>query len=204
MVGWGCCEVPNASSIVACSVSRTPSEATSFASGGAVRRGRKTASSITMLTTHHEDVGEGDRKRGGEREAELAGSERPEGEAGEHGDRARRQVDEAGAPVRDDDADRDGGDRRPGPEAEQEEEEGLFHVIPCLVSRRGRSRPAPSAAEVVARPSLLGRPDPAGRLRLNCELALVGERLEHVVADARRGLVLAALELRAGRARAAP
>src|SRR4029450_8656076 len=44
-------------------------------------------------------------------------------------------------------------------------------------------------------PSLLGRPDPAGR-PLERELALVGERLEHVVADARRGLVLAALELR--------
>ncbi len=51
MVGWGCCEVPNASSIVACAVSRTPSEATSFASGAAVRSGRKTASSIAMLTT---------------------------------------------------------------------------------------------------------------------------------------------------------
>src|SRR5512143_2961138 len=43
--------------------------------------------------------------------------------------------------------------------------------------------------------ALLGRPDPAGRLR-ELELPLVGERLEHVVADARRGLVLAALELR--------
>ena len=51
MVGWGCCDVPNASNIVACAVSRTPSEATSFASGAAVRSGRKTASSITTLTT---------------------------------------------------------------------------------------------------------------------------------------------------------
>ena len=51
MVGWGCCDVPNARSIVACAVSRTPSEATSFASGAAVRSGRKTASSITMVTT---------------------------------------------------------------------------------------------------------------------------------------------------------
>ena len=80
----------------------------------------------------HEDVGEGDRKRGGEREAELAGAKRPEREPCEHRDRARRQVDEAGAPVRDHDADRDGGDRRPGPQAEQEEEEGLFHVVPSL------------------------------------------------------------------------
>ena len=79
----------------------------------------------------HEDVGERDRERRGDREAELAGPERPEGEAREHGDRARGQVDEAGAPVRDDDADRDGGDRRPGPEAEQEEEEDLVHVVPC-------------------------------------------------------------------------
>ena len=46
IVGWGCCEVPNARSIAACAVSRTPSEATSFASGAAVRSGRKTASSI--------------------------------------------------------------------------------------------------------------------------------------------------------------
>ncbi len=34
IVGCGCCDVPNARSIVACAVSRTPSEATSFASGG--------------------------------------------------------------------------------------------------------------------------------------------------------------------------
>ena len=35
--------------MTACAVSRTPSEATSFASGAALRSGRKTASSITML-----------------------------------------------------------------------------------------------------------------------------------------------------------
>ena len=51
MVGCGCCDVPNARSIVAWAVSRTPSEATSFASGAAARSGRKTASSITMLMT---------------------------------------------------------------------------------------------------------------------------------------------------------
>ena len=51
IVGWGCCDVPNARSIAACSVSRTPSEATSFASGAAVRSGRKTASSMTTVTS---------------------------------------------------------------------------------------------------------------------------------------------------------
>jgi hypothetical protein len=59
MVGWGCCEVPNARSIVACSVRRTPSDATSFASGAAVRSGRKTASSMRMLaraTTPYESA----------------------------------------------------------------------------------------------------------------------------------------------------
>ena len=40
IVGWGCCEVPNARSITACAVRRTPSDATSFASGAAVRSGR--------------------------------------------------------------------------------------------------------------------------------------------------------------------
>ena len=80
----------------------------------------------------HEDVGEGDRERGGEREAELTGTQRPEREARQHRDRARGQVDEAGASVRDHDADRDRGDRRPGAEAEQEEEEYLFHIVPPL------------------------------------------------------------------------
>ena len=51
MVGCGCWDVPNARSMIACRVSRTPSDATSFASGAAVRSGRKTASSMTMLTT---------------------------------------------------------------------------------------------------------------------------------------------------------
>ena len=51
IVGCGCCDVPNARSIVACAVSRTPSEATSFASGAAVRSGRKTASSIATVTS---------------------------------------------------------------------------------------------------------------------------------------------------------
>ena len=77
----------------------------------------------------HEHVGERDRERRADREAELAGPERPEREAREHGDRARGQVDEAGAPVGDDDADRDGRDRRAGAEAEQEEEEDLVHVV---------------------------------------------------------------------------
>ena len=129
MFGCGCCDVPNARSIVACAVSRTPSEATSFASGAAVRSGRKTASSMSDADGDHERVGEGDRGWGRQREAELAGAERPEREAREHGDRACGQVDEAGAPVGDDDADRDCGDRRPGPEAEQEEEENLVHVV---------------------------------------------------------------------------
>ena len=81
-----------------------------------------------MLIDDHEHVGERDRQRGGEREAELARTERPEREPGEHGDRACGQVDEAGAPVGDDDTDRDCGDRRPGPEPEQEEEKNLVHV----------------------------------------------------------------------------
>ena len=50
IVGWGCWEVPNARSIVACAVRRTPSEATSFASGAAVRSGRYTAISIRTVT----------------------------------------------------------------------------------------------------------------------------------------------------------
>ena len=143
IVGCGCCDVPNASSIVACAVSRTPSEATSFASGAAVRSGRTTASSIATVTTNHEDVGERDRQRGANREAELTRAERPEGEAREHGDRACGEVDEAGAAVGDDDADRDGRDRRPGPEAEQEEEEYLVHVVPVRISRRGRGATGP-------------------------------------------------------------
>ena len=50
IVGCGCCDVPKARSMIAWSVSRTPSEATSFASGAAVRSGRKTASSIATVT----------------------------------------------------------------------------------------------------------------------------------------------------------
>ena len=137
IVGCGCCEVPNARSIVACAVSRTPSEATSFASGAAVRSGRNTASSIRTVTSDHEHVGERDRERRADREAELARPERPEREAREHRDRARGQVDEAGAPVGDDDADRDGRDRRAGPEAEQEEEEDLVHVVLVGISPTG-------------------------------------------------------------------
>ena len=139
IVGWGCCEVPNARSIVACAVRRTPSEATSFASGAAVRSGRYTAISIRTVTRITKHVGERDRERRTDREAELAGPERPEREAREHGDRARGQVDEAGAPVRDDDADGNGRDRRAGAEAEQEEEEDLVHVCPSRISRRGRA-----------------------------------------------------------------
>ena len=114
--------------MIACAVSRTPSEATSFASGAAARSGRKTASSITMLMAITNTYVSDDRRRGGERKAELARAERPEREPGEHGDRACGEVDEAGAPVGDDDTDRDRGDRRPGPEPEQEEEKDLVHV----------------------------------------------------------------------------
>ncbi len=44
--GSGCCVVPNASSMIACKVRRTPSDDTSFASGDALRSGRNTSSSI--------------------------------------------------------------------------------------------------------------------------------------------------------------
>ena len=50
IVGCGCCDVPKARSMIAWSVSRTPSEATSFASGAAVRSGRNTASSVATVT----------------------------------------------------------------------------------------------------------------------------------------------------------
>ena len=79
---------------------------------------------MAITTTYVSDDG----WRGGEREAELARAERPEREPGEHGDRACRQVDEAGAPVGDDDTDRDRGNRRSGSEPEQEEEKDLVHV----------------------------------------------------------------------------
>ena len=168
MVGWGCCEVPNASSIVACAVSRTPSEATSFASGASGAQRPEDRELDRDADDDHEDVGERDRKRSGEREAELSGAERPEGEAGEHGDRARREVDESGAPVRDHDADRDGGDRRPGPQAEQEEEEGLFHVVPCL-SADGAGVDRPRRLEGRCSPTrYLGGPiQPDARLNAN-------------------------------------
>ncbi len=42
--------VPNPSTIAACSVSRIPSDATSFASGAAVRSGRNTSTSISTPT----------------------------------------------------------------------------------------------------------------------------------------------------------
>ena len=48
--GSGCWVVPNASSIDACSTSSTPSEETSFASGGAVRSGRNATSSTAAPT----------------------------------------------------------------------------------------------------------------------------------------------------------
>ena len=75
-----------------------------------------------------EHIGERDREWGGEREPELARAERPERESGEHGDRPCRQVDEAGAPVGNDDTDGDCGNCRSGPQAEQEEEKNLVHV----------------------------------------------------------------------------
>src|SRR5262245_25124745 len=53
----------------------------------------------------------------------------------------------------------------------------------------------PTSRSIVGLAVLLGWPDPAGR-PLELELALVGEGLERVVADSRRGLVLAALQLR--------
>ena len=43
-----------------------------------------------------------------------------------------------------DDADRDGGDRGPGPEAEQEEEEYLVHVVPWESADGAGVEPAPS------------------------------------------------------------
>ncbi len=93
---------------------------------------------------HDEYVGQRDRERRRDGEAELTGPERPEREAREHGDRACGQVDEAGAPVRDHDADRDGGDRGPGPETEQEEEEYLVHVVPWESADGAGVEPAPS------------------------------------------------------------
>ena len=114
---------------------------------------------------------------------------------GEHGDRAGRQVDEAGAPVGDDDAERDRGDRRPGPEAEQEEEEDLVHVVPWIsADGAGLDRPRRTQGRRSSSRYLGGPIQPDALVNWN--LPCVGERLEHVVADARRGLVLAALELR--------
>ena len=48
--GWGFCVVPKASSIDACTISSTPSEDTSFASGAALRSGLNATSSISTPT----------------------------------------------------------------------------------------------------------------------------------------------------------
>ena len=85
----------------------------------------------------HEHVREHDRRRGGEREAELARAESPEREPGEHGDRARGEVDEAGAAVGDDDTDRDCGDRRPVPSPSSRKRRISFSRL-VRITRRGR------------------------------------------------------------------
>ena len=52
---WGCCcgSVPNASSSDECSTRRIPSDATSFASGGELRSGRKDAELRRGRDPHH-------------------------------------------------------------------------------------------------------------------------------------------------------
>ena len=168
MVGWGCCDVPNASNIVACAVSRTPSEATSFASGASGTQRPEDGELDHDADDDHEDVGEGDRERRGDGEAELTRTERPEREARQHGDRTRGQVDESGAPVRDHDADRDSGDRGPRPEAEQEEEEYLVHVVPWESADGAGVEPAPSDGGSSFVDCYLGGPiQPDARLNAN-------------------------------------
>ena len=55
--GCGLLAIPNASATPACATSRTPSEAASFASGEAVRSGRKATSSIrTPSVTRNRNV----------------------------------------------------------------------------------------------------------------------------------------------------
>ena len=66
-----------------------------------------------------------------------------------------------------DDADCDGGDRRPGPEAEQEEEEGLVHVVPC-VSADGAGQSTGPVGWRSLLPRYLGGPiQPDARLNAN-------------------------------------
>ena len=74
----------NASSIVAWSVSSTPSEATSFASGGELRSGRKMPSSAATATAQTKTSAMISAGALRDREAELAGVQRPERVAGEH------------------------------------------------------------------------------------------------------------------------
>ena len=192
IVGCGCCDVPNASNIVACSVSRTPSDATSFASGAGGAQRPEDRELDRDADDDHDHVREDDRERGGEREAELAGAERPEREAPSI----------AIAPAA----------RLMKPEPRYVTPTAMAAIVAPVPRPRSRKRSvsftssgisADGAGQSARRlrwsdryssTDLLGRPDPAGRPRER-ELALVGERLEHVVADRRRVLVLAALEL---------
>ena len=68
---------PNHSSIVAWRVNRTPSEATSLASGDDVRSGRKTSSSLDHSHDDRNHDRDGDRRHRGKREAEVVGLAAP-------------------------------------------------------------------------------------------------------------------------------
>ena len=150
--GCGFEAVPNESSIAACSVSRTPSDAASFASGEAACSGLKARSSISDAEDdddHERDHERGDRRHVG---AEGARPERPERVAGEHGDRSGGQVDHARAAVEEHDAERDARDQRSRSQPQECEEEDLIqrHLV-CS----GGAGPAPVAG-------------PADRVKLDC------------------------------------
>src|SRR5262245_1761998 len=193
IVGCGCCDVPNARSIVACAVSRTPSEATSFASGAAVRSGRMTASSIATVTAtmnaYVRTIASGVPTVKPSSPVRSAQNEKPASIAIAPAARLMKPepryvttmptaIAAIVAPV-------------PRPSRRKRR---ISFTAPLEYHATG---PAWSTGPVGGSrdPSARKRPDPAG-CPLELELALVRERLEHVVADRRSVLVLAALELR--------
>ena len=114
--------------------SRRPSDAASLASGAVFRSGRKIASSISDAEHGHADEREREGRHGRELEAEVAGLERPEEVRGEHRDRAGGDVDDPGAAVDQDDAERDARDQRARTEPQRRVEEDVLH--PAQSSQR--------------------------------------------------------------------
>ena len=120
---------PVMSSTVACAMSSTPSDATSFDSGDELRSGRKTDELHDDAERDRRQERQDHRRRRPQRRAAEIGAQPQEQVAGDHRVRAGGDVDDPRSAVGQHDAEADPCDERARPQTQEREEEDLLDRV---------------------------------------------------------------------------